>query len=191
VLLHFSMGENMPAKQELRKSLLAARKALSPDEKARKDEAIGKRLLDLLEQYPAQVLGVYWPIMGEPDLRPAYEVLAARGVRLALPIVVERHAPLVFCAWQPGDAMDKDAHGTPVPADRSRVVRPDMLLLPCVGFNARRFRLGYGAGYYDRTLAQADAPRTVGIAYALCEADFWEDAHDLSMDWVVTELTMN
>lgn len=179
----------MSAKQELRKSLLAARRALSPDEKARKDEAISKRLLDLLEQHPAEVLGIYWPIMGEPDLRHAYEVLAAQGVKLALPIVVERHAPLVFCAWQPGDAMARDAYGTPVPADRSRVVKPDMLLLPCVGFNAGRFRLGYGAGYYDRTLAQANAPRTVGIAYALCEAVFGEDAHDVAMDWLVTELS--
>jgi 5,10-methenyltetrahydrofolate synthetase len=63
-----------------------------------------------------------------------------------------------------------------------------MLLLPCVGFNTRRFRLGYGAGYYDRTLAaSSNPPRTVGIAYALCEAVFVEDAHDVAMNWVVTE----
>jgi 5,10-methenyltetrahydrofolate synthetase len=178
----------MFAKAELRKTLLDARMQLSMAQRAAKDLVIAQRLLDLLDANPVQNLGIYWPIMAEPDLRPAYEALAARGIALALPVVRERNAPLLFCAWRPGDALEKDTHKIPVPADQSRLLQPEMLLLPCVGFNARRFRLGYGAGYYDRTLAATpNPPRTVGIAYALCEAVFDEDAHDVAMDWVVTE----
>ena len=182
----------MLSKAELRKSLLDARMRLSMEERVEKDLAIGQRLLALLNAHPVRSLGIYWPIMAEPDLRPAYDALAARGVELALPVVKEKNAPLLFCAWRPGDALERDAYKIPVPADRSRVVEPQMLLLPCVGFNAQRFRLGYGAGYYDRTLAASlNPPRTVGIAYTLCEAGFVEDAHDVAMDWVVTETGMN
>jgi 5-formyltetrahydrofolate cyclo-ligase len=161
---------------------------LSMEERAAKDLAIGQRLLALLEAHPVRSLGIYWPIMAEPDLRPTYEALAARGVELALPVVENRNAPLLFCAWRPGEALEQHAHKIPVPVNRSRVLEPELLLLPCVGFNARRFRLGYGAGYYDRTLASSlNPPRTVGVAYAFCEAGFVEDAHDVAMDWVVTE----
>jgi 5,10-methenyltetrahydrofolate synthetase len=178
----------MLSKAELRKSLLDARMRLSMEERAEKDIAIGQRLLALLEANPVRSLGIYWPIMAEPDLRATYETLAARGIELALPVVKDRNAPLLFCAWRPGEALERHAHQIPVPVDRSRVLEPEMLLLPCVGFNARRFRLGYGAGYYDRTLAASlNPPRTAGIAYALCEAGFVEDAHDVAMDWVVTE----
>ncbi|MBK4736382.1 5-formyltetrahydrofolate cyclo-ligase [Noviherbaspirillum pedocola] len=178
----------MLSKAELRKFLLDARMRLSMEERTEKDFAIGQRLLALLEANPVSSLGIYWPIMAEPDLRPAYEALTARGVELALPVVKEKNAPLLFCAWRPGDALERDAHKIPVPANQSRLVEPGMLLLPCVGFNARRFRLGYGAGYYDRTLASLlNPPRTAGIAYALCEAGFVEDAHDVAMDWVITE----
>src|SRR5690242_2112103 len=145
----------MLSKAELRKSLLDARMRLSMEERAEKDLAIGQRLLALLDAHPVRSLGIYWPIMAEPDLRPTYEALAARGVELALPVVENRNAPLLFCAWRPGEALEQHAHKIPVPVNRSRVLEPELLLLPCVGFNARRFRLGYGAGYYDRTLASS------------------------------------
>jgi 5,10-methenyltetrahydrofolate synthetase len=80
-----------------------------------------------------------------------------------------------------------DAHEVMVPVDRSEVVRPDLLLLPCVGFNAQGYRLGYGGGYYDRTLGVGKPPRTVGIAYGICEADFEANEHDVGMGAVITE----
>jgi 5-formyltetrahydrofolate cyclo-ligase len=95
---------------------------------------------------------------------------------------------LKFYPWRPGDVLVIDAHNVMAPVERERIIHPELLLLPCVGFNAQRYRLGYGGGYYDRTLAVERPPRTVGIAYAMCEAAFEADAHDIPMDWVVTEL---
>lgn len=177
----------MMEKHQLRKKLLAARKAMPPEEKAWRDKAIGERLLAWLEANPAECMGVYWPIHGEPDLTGVYRVLVERGVRLALPVVVERDAPLVFYPWRPGDTLVADMHGVMAPAERSVAVKPDLLVVPCAGFNAGGYRLGYGGGYYDRTLAAEGPPRTVGIAYAMCEAGFAADAHDVRIDAVIIE----
>lgn len=177
----------MMEKHQLRKKLLAARKAMPPEEKAWRDKAIGERLLAWLEANPADCIGVYWPTQGEPDLTGVYRVLSERGVGLALPVVIERDAPLAFSGWRPGDALVADAHGVMVPVERSVAVKPDLLIVPCVGFDAHGHRLGYGGGYYDRTLAARHPPRTVGIAYAMCEAMFALGEHDASLGAVITE----
>jgi 5-formyltetrahydrofolate cyclo-ligase len=177
----------MTEKHQLRKTLLAARKAMAPEEKAWRDKAIAERLLAWLEANPADCVGVYWPTQGEPDLAGVYQVLDERGVRLALPVVVGREAPLEFHAWRPGDALIADAHGIMVPVERGAFVKPELLVVPCVGFNAQGYRLGYGGGYYDRTLAVEQAPRTVGIAYAMCEAVFGVGMHDVRLGVVLTE----
>lgn len=167
--------------------MLAARKAMPPEEKARRDKAIAQRLLAWLEAHPAACIGVYWPTQGEPDLTGLYKVLDERGVRLALPVVVKRDAPLVFYSWQPGDMLAADAHGVMAPVERSTMLQPALLMVPCLGFDAQGYRLGYGGGYYDRTLAAGKAPRTVGVAYAMCEAAFAVGDHDVKMGAVVTE----
>jgi len=123
----------------------------------------------------------------EPDLRAAFAQLAARGVKLALPVVTAPAAPLAFAAWAPGDALVKDALGVSVPASLDLVPCPQALLIPCVGFNAARFRLGYGGGYYDRTLAVVPRPLTVGIAYACLAASFDAAPHDIALDTILTE----
>jgi 5-formyltetrahydrofolate cyclo-ligase len=178
----------MTEKHALRKKLLAARKAMPLEEKAWRDKAIAERLLAWLEKNPAACIGVYWPTQEEPDLTGVYKVLAERGVRLALPVVVERDAPLVFHAWRPGDALIVDAHGVMAPVERSATVRPDLLVVPCVGFDVRGYRLGYGGGYYDRTLATEQPLRTVGVAYAMCEAVFGVGEHDVRLGAVVTDI---
>jgi 5,10-methenyltetrahydrofolate synthetase len=178
----------MNEKQRLRKALLAARKAMPPEEKAWRDAAIGKHFLAWLERNPAASIGVYWPHAGEPDLTPIYPGLTARGIELALPVVVERDAPLAFYAWRAGEELVKDAHGVMAPAARIKPVQPALLLLPCLGFTTMRFRLGYGGGYYDRTLAAARETRTVGIAYATGKTDFEVDRHDIALNKIITEL---
>ena len=174
-------------KAALRRSLLAARRAIDPAARAAWDAAIGARVLAWWETARPAMLGVYWPLRGEPDLGPAYAALAAAGAQLALPVVLQADAPLAFAAWTPGEAMVRDSMGVAVPAALRLVARPPALLVPCLGFNAQRFRLGYGGGYYDRTLAPAPPPATVGIAYACLAAAFADAPHDVALDLVITE----
>jgi 5-formyltetrahydrofolate cyclo-ligase len=177
----------MTEKHELRKKLLALRKAMAPEEKAWRDKAIGERLLAWLEVNPAASIGVYWPTQGEPDLTATYKVLGERGIQLALPVVVRRDAPLEFHPWRLGDALVTDKHGVMAPVELGTAVKPELLIVPCVGFDTQAYRLGYGGGYYDRTLAVESPPRTVGIAYAACGAEFASGAHDIRMEMIITE----
>jgi 5,10-methenyltetrahydrofolate synthetase len=160
---------------------------LTPSQRAHHDAALSARLLDWCAGHPAACFGVYWPIRGEPDLREAYAELARRGQRLALPVVTARDAPLAFAAWTPGDALEEGAMKVPVPQAPHRLVTPDALLIPCVGFNAARVRLGYGGGFYDRTLAGTPRPQAIGVAYQFSLVEFDADAHDIALDAVLTE----
>lgn len=180
------MPETISNKTALRRALLANRQAIAPEVRQRWDTQINKQLISWWDAHPAKTLGIYWPIRGEPDLRPAYVDLASRGVQLALPVVVSKDAPLRFIEWKPGDPMTKDAFGVSIPASDAELT-PAALLIPCVGFNEQYYRLGYGGGFYDRTLAASPRPRTVGISYAFARAVFEADAHDVALDTVITE----
>lgn len=180
------MPDNTAQKAALRRELLANRQAIAPEVRNAMDAAIARHVIAWRNAHPAGILGVYWPIRGEPDLRGCYAALAEQGVLLALPIVVDRDAPLRFLSWMPGDAMIKDSFGVAIPASGEEV-QPDVLLIPCVGFNEQRYRLGYGGGFYDRTLEKAGRPVTVGIAYDSARARFDADAHDVPLDYLITE----
>ena len=171
----------------MRKALLATRRTLPEATRAGWDAAIAQRLLDWCAQEKVAELGVYWPLHGEPDLHGAYAQLAARGVALCLPVVLEKHAPLAFSAWLPGEPMVKDGMGVAVPAALRLRPAPATLLVPCLGFNEERYRLGYGGGYYDRTLAATPRPRTLGIAYACLAASFPKGEYDIALDHIMTE----
>ncbi len=177
------------AKDVLRRSLALARASIDPARKAEWDAAIGAQLLAWWRAQPVPALGVYWPLRGEADLSSAYAELAQAGVRLALPVVLARDAALGFADWRPGEAMVKDTMGVAVPADLRMVERPPALLVPCLGFNQEGYRLGYGGGYYDRTLELEPRPVTLGIAYACQAAQFAGAAHDVALDRIITELT--
>lgn len=181
-----TMPENTAQKAALRRELLANRQAIAPEVRNAMNAAIARHVLAWRKAHPTGILGVYWPIRGEPDLRECYALFAEQGTQLALPIVVDRDAPLRFLSWQPGDAMIKDSFGVAIPASGEEV-QPDALLIPCVGFNEQRYRLGYGGGFYDRTLAQLPRPVTVGIAFECARARFDADAHDVPLDYLITE----
>ena len=105
-------------------------------------------------------IAAYWPIRGEIDLRGWMASVDRRGGLLALPVVVARGAPVEFHAWRPGDAMRRGDWNIPVPA-RGEVVVPDVVVVPLLGVDGARFRLGNGGGYYDRTLARLPAGRRI------------------------------
>lgn len=173
-----------------RKRLIAWRQSLDPHQRSQADVRIGERLAQIvIARRPAGVLALYWPIRGEPDLRAALASLVESGWRLALPSMPGRDQPLEFGRWQPGQAMRPVSFGLMLP-DPFEPVLPDLLVIPCVGFDRRGYRLGYGAGFYDRTLAKRSVP-TVGVAYDGCElAAFAALPHDRPLDCVITETRM-
>jgi 5-formyltetrahydrofolate cyclo-ligase len=184
-----NMSETLSTKAALRRDLLAYRQGITAEVREKWDAAICARLMAWHNAQQVQILGVYSPIRGEPNLRSAYVELGAGGVRLALPVVAGKHAPLDFIEWKPGDPMTKDEYGVAIPVAGTKL-HPDALLIPCVGFNALRFRLGYGGGFYDRTLAAstgAPRPLAVGIAYAYALAAFNADPHDVVLDALITQ----
>lgn len=134
------------------------------------------------------VVGIYWPFRGEIDLRElAHEHIAAGGV-VALPVVVEKNAPVEFWRWRPEAPMSRGLFNIPIPVERE-VVAADLLIAPLVGFDRAGYRLGYGSGYYDRTLAASEPrPRTIGIAFAEAELDtIYPQPHDIPMNRILTD----
>jgi len=140
---------------------------------------------------PSAIVAGYLPIGDEIDPRPLLRRLHALGHAITLPRIVRSHAPLSFRAWEEGDALEDGPFGTLQPADAAATLVPEVLILPMVAFDRRGFRLGYGGGYYDRTLAVLRSRRAVtaiGIAYAAQEVPVVpRDRHDQKLDWVVTE----
>ncbi len=139
----------------------------------------------------AAIVSGYHPIGSELDPRPLLATLHSQGHEIALPVVVERGAPLVFRIWREGDPMSEGAFGVREPLPEASEVRPDVLLVPTLAFDRQGFRLGYGGGFYDRTLAllrQDGSPLAIGIAFAAQEVDRVPVAeYDQPLNWIVTE----
>ena len=137
---------------------------------------------------PSAVVSFYWPMGDEADPRLLAAALGAKGHRLALPVVAARRSPLHFREWREGDALIVHAFGMHEPAQGAPRVTPDVLLVPLLAFDAAGTRLGYGGGFYDRTLASLSSKIAIGIAYAGQEVDALPcHAHDHPLDMVVTE----
>jgi 5,10-methenyltetrahydrofolate synthetase len=135
------------------------------------------------------VFSGYWPIKGEPDLRPVLEALHHAGARVALPLVEVKQAPLVFRRWTPETRMVRGDWNIPVPPPEAEVVVPEIALAPVVGWTEDGFRLGYGGGYFDRTLAALDPrPFTIGIGVQSARlATIFPQPHDIRLDVILTE----
>lgn len=136
------------------------------------DPALGTRLRDVvLHEAPPPVgatVAGFWPMGSEIDIRPLMQALAERGHGLALPVTPKRGKPLSFRAWRPGEPLAAGPFGTRQPA-AGEAVEPDFLLVPLLAFDRAGRRLGYGGGYYDRTLAALPRATALGVAYALQE----------------------
>ena len=171
-----------------RNRLIEARLALPLPVRRQHDERMVDYLLPHLDMAGSTV-ALYWPIRGEPDLRSLFDTLASRGIRCALPVLVADNSPLAFRSWSPGQPLVRGVWNILSPDESADTVVPDILVAPMVGFDRARFRLGYGGGYYDRTLAaMPHKPKTIGIGYSLAGLQtIFPQPHDVPMDIVVTE----
>ena len=172
----------------LRREMLAARMALDQKTHAELSVRIEAHLAALLTPLQPQILAFCAPVRGEFDARPLASMLIGRGWQTAMPVVIETDAPMRFRRWTPACAMGADRYGIPIPADGAAVI-PDIVLLPLLAFDVQGFRLGYGGGYFDRTLAaMVPRPRAIGVGFELGRVpDIRPQAHDIPLAAVVTE----
>lgn len=181
-------------KKTLRERLVKERLAL-PDRAVRSD--LLQRVLRIwLVDRPETVIGAYWPIKGEFDPLPALHRWKEDGElldepqrrRIGLPVVDKLHKTLKFHAWFPGCPMEEDAFGIPKPKD-TEVIVPTLLFVPCVGYGPGGYRLGYGGGFYDRTLPRLEPrPYTVGLGFTQGFLDDFEpESHDVPLDAILND----
>jgi 5-formyltetrahydrofolate cyclo-ligase len=171
-----------------RAELLAARSALDPAERERASRQIEAHLASHFLSLAPRPVGFYWPSRSEFDPLPFVRRLIAAGSIVALPIVVATSRLLRFRRWQPGAAMTTGRYDIPIPAEGEEIL-PLALLVPLLGFDAAGYRLGYGGGYYDRTLAAlSPPPLAIGVGFALGRLEtIHPQPQDLPMDDIVTE----
>ena len=171
-----------------RHRLITARCAIPAQQRRHHARVIAAALDSIFKPRPGITVAAYWPIRAEPNLRPWLKRLSASGVGCALPVVVAKRAPLVFRAWHPGAPLELGVWDIPVPVNTT-VVTPDVVVVPVVGFDRAGFRLGYGGGYYDRTLAAMPSrPQVLGVGYAdAAITTIFPQPHDIAMDAVITE----
>ncbi|ESX06007.1 5-formyltetrahydrofolate cyclo-ligase [Mesorhizobium sp. LSJC268A00] len=171
-----------------RERLIAARLAVSADARVAMSRAIAEGLDAAIGDIAGRMVSLYWPFRGEPDLRPWMASINERGGRTALPIVIEKGQPLIFRAYVPGDRLEKGIWNIPIPAEGEPVL-PDIVISPIVGIDPRNYRLGYGGGFFDRTLAAMPfKPLVIGVGYELQRiATIYPQPHDIPMDRLVTE----
>jgi 5-formyltetrahydrofolate cyclo-ligase len=170
-----------------RERLLALRQALPPADRRRFGERIEAEARRLTTGLPG-ILGVYWPFRAEFDPRPLVEHAIAEGRGIALPVVVDKKGPLEYRSWRPGEKLVDGVWGIPVP-DKREVVTPAIVLAPLVGFDRECYRLGYGGGYFDRTLAAFDPrPLAIGVGFELSRLEtIYPQDFDIPMDLIITE----
>ena len=171
-----------------RARLIGAREALDAATLERLRLSIDGHLERTFPGLAAAKLAFCWPIRGEYDARPLLHTLRHRGALTALPVVVAPKQPLVFREWHPGVALASGPLGIPFPP-ASELVMPTALLLPMVGWDEAGYRLGYGAGFFDLTLASLPKrPVVIGVGYELGKiSSIHPQSWDVPMDWVVTE----
>lgn len=177
------------AKAALRVAAHARRAALSPDDRAAAATTAAAHFFDKIAFRGEDVIAGYWRIRDELDCQPILIRLMDSGQKVVLPVVAGPEAPLDLRVWEADQPLYEAGFGTLAPSDLAPRAAPDLVLMPLLGFDARGTRLGYGGGYYDRTLAGlGKKPLLVGLAFAAQELpDIPREAHDMPLDAVVTE----
>ncbi len=181
-----SNEHNTAWRRALRRDMVARRAALS---EAEHDAWSARIVAHLAAALPApRVVAFCWPIKHEPDVRAIVPHWAGLGTRAALPVVVQEDAPLAFRHWARETPLEPDRYGIPTPMAGEWLI-PDLILLPLNGFDADGYRLGYGGGYFDRTLAAlCPRPLAVGVGFEINRLPTIQpESHDQRLDWLVTE----
>jgi 5,10-methenyltetrahydrofolate synthetase len=178
-------------KAQLRKQLQAERMALL--DRHQRAAHLQEVLMVWLISRPEKTIGAYWPIKGEFDALPAlyrWSEAAEAGEerRIGLPVINRETKQLTFHVWYPGCPMEEDAYGIPKPKD-TEAFHPELLLVPCVGYGPGGVRLGYGGGFYDRTLAALQPrPVTAGVGYTHGFVPWLQaEPHDIPLDAILTD----
>jgi 5-formyltetrahydrofolate cyclo-ligase len=168
--------------------LLRRRQAISSEYRRHAQAAVEKHIAEQLYDIRDMAIGFYWPIKGEIDLRKLIARYLLSGARAALPVICGTKEPLEFRAWNPDTRMIPGLFDIPFP-DSAEVVHPTILFVPLLGFDAAGYRLGYGGGFYDRTLTSLPLlPVTIGVGYEDGRlASICPQQHDVPMDAIVTE----
>ncbi len=171
-----------------RERLIVERMALPLDQHAAKSAVIAAELARRFPVASLPFLGCYWPFRREYDCLPLMRQVIDEGGQTALPVVLAKGQPLEFRPWTPQTKMEAGVWNILHPAEGPAVF-PTALLIPLVGFDADGYRLGYGAGFYDRTLAAMPVmPLTIGVGFELCRLEtIHPQPHDIPMDYVITE----
>lgn len=171
-----------------RRRLIDIRLSIGAGARSSKAAALQRHLQELLGDVRNKVVGLYWPMQGEPDLRGVRTWLENEGGRCCLPVVIRSATPLEFHLWGPQTSLRKTKWGFAEP-EASNKLEPDIILAPFVGIDTGGYRLGYGGGYYDRTLVALDKPATViGVGFAEQSiATIYPQPHDVPTDWIVTD----
>ncbi|MEQ8443871.1 MAG: 5-formyltetrahydrofolate cyclo-ligase [Alphaproteobacteria bacterium] len=172
----------------LRRRMVARRKAITGNARTKATARIESALKEVFSMTDCRTVALYWPIRGEVDLRPFARSDLVHRFALGLPYVPVRCQPVLFRQWHPGAAMEQGFWNIPVPRDET-CLRPDILLIPLVGFDEKGYRLGNGGGYYDRTLARMDrSTLKIGIGFEETHLPtIHPQWHDIPMDIVITE----
>lgn len=179
------------AKRVLRKQALERRRAARKAAGGEAGDAVAEKFFAAILLPSSAAVSGYWPFGEELDPRPLLYRLAGAGHACGLPVVVGRGSALVFRAWSPGTVLHEGAFGILIPPDDAPEVVPDLLLVPLLAFDRKGFRLGYGGGYFDRTLkALRGRGRIVAVGLAFAEQEVGAVPHgprDQPLDWVITE----
>ncbi len=177
-------------KKDLRARALQVRKAAFDAHGGEASRRLAAHGLDFLRVQPGMIVSGFAAIRDEINPAELMAWVHAEGFRLALPVMIGKGKPLLMRAWSPGDALEAAAWGIAEPLDDKPEVDPDIVLVPLLAFDARGYRLGYGGGFYDRTLAKLRAQKpviAVGLAYDEQKVDAVPiDAYDQRLDWVLT-----
>ena len=176
----------MITKSSLRNRLLKEREEMLSADRKLAEQKISMDLKKILASQKGP-LGFYWPFRGEFDPRHVVkDWLSVNTANAAcLPVIVEKNKPMIFREWIPGQPMIKGAFNIDIPDKKNRVLTPNILLVPTLGFNQKNFRLGYGGGYYDRTIPQYKA-LTIGLCFEHGRSsEIVEEQHDIPLDLII------